>query len=382
MKNNSGTFVQNLSGESSYETFKPTPLPPSPKIVINNKILKELIEASRKIAYLDGLLQRVPNIGLLASMFIKIEVLLSSQIEGTQCTLDDILSPLLEENTNRYVADVLNYIQATEYAIKRLESLPLCNRLIKETHAVLLKGVRGEDKNPGQFRTSQNWIGGQGSSIKNARYIPPNTDDMLEAMSDLEKYMNNDDTLDPLIQAALIHYQFETIHPFLDGNGRIGRLLITLFLIEKKILSTPALYISYYLKMNRIEYYDRMTQIRNTGDYEQWIEFFLRAFSSSADDAIETIDKLSNLHENNYQNIINNSSKRQIKNVLKIFNYLENSPIIDINKTASALKLSYNTVSSAIQVLQGLGILIENPKTGRGRTFSYDSYLQILRKDT
>lgn len=382
MENRSGKFVQNLSGDLAYKSFKPAPLPPNPQIDINSQILKELLEANRKVSYLNGLSEKIPSIDLFISMYIRKEALLSSQIEGTQCTLDDILSPLLEENTNRDVADVLNYIQATEYAIKRLESLPLCNRLIKETHAVLLKGVRGEDKNPGQFRTSQNWIGGQGSSIKNARYIPPNTDDMLEAMSDLEKYMNNDDTLDPLIQAALIHYQFETIHPFLDGNGRIGRLLITLFLIEKKILSTPALYISYYLKMNRIEYYDRMTQIRNTGDYEQWIEFFLRAFSSSADDAIETIDKLSNLHENNYQNIINNSSKRQIKNVLKIFNYLENSPIIDINKTASALKLSYNTVSSAIQVLQGLGILIENPKTGRGRTFSYDSYLQILRKDT
>ena len=268
MENRSGKFVQNLSGDLAYKSFKPAPLPPNPQIDINSQILKELLEANRKVSYLNGLSEKIPSIDLFISMYIRKEALLSSQIEGTQCTLDDILSPLLEENTNRDVADVLNYIQATEYAIKRLESLPLCNRLIKETHAVLLKGVRGEDKNPGQFRTSQNWIGGQGSSIKNARYIPPNTDDMLEAMSDLEKYMNNDDTLDPLIQAALIHYQFETIHPFLDGNGRIGRLLITLFLIEKKMLSTPALYISYYLKMNRIEYYDRMTQIRNTGDYE------------------------------------------------------------------------------------------------------------------
>ena len=208
---------------------------------------------------------------LFVSMYVRKEALLSSQIEGTQCTLDDILNPLMEENTNRNVSDVVNYIKATEFALNRLHSLPLCNRLIKETHAVLMEGVRGQEKSPGEFRYSQNWIGGQGSTIQNARYIPPNPEDMQTAMSDLEKYMNGDDLLDPLIQAALIHYQFETTHPFLDGNGRVGRLLITLFLMEKGILSRPALYISYFLKMNRIEYYDRMTQVRKTGDYEQWV---------------------------------------------------------------------------------------------------------------
>ena len=169
---------------------------------------------------------------------------------------------MIEENTNQNVSDVVNYIKATEYALNRLNALPLCNRLIKEAHRILMEGVRGQEKSPGEFRYSQNWIGGQNSNIKTARYIPPNVLDMQEAMSDLEKYINSDDSLDPLIQAALIHYQFETIHPFLDGNGRIGRLLITLFLIEKKVISCPALYISYFLKMNRIEYYDSMSQVR------------------------------------------------------------------------------------------------------------------------
>ena len=382
MGNRSGTYIQNLSGDLAYKSFKPALLPPVPSIEISDQILSELVEANRKIAYLNGLSAKIPNISLFISMYVRKEALLSSQIEGTQCTLDDILDPLLEDNENRDVGDVLNYIKACDFAVDRLKSLPLCNRLIKETHAILLAGVRGKDKNPGEFRTSQNWIGGEGSSLKNARYIPPNPEDMSDSMTNLEKYINEDDTLDPLIQAALIHYQFETIHPFLDGNGRIGRLLITLFLIEKKILNTPVLYISYYLKMYRIEYYDRMTQIRSTGNYEQWIEFFLKALSSSADDAIETINKLTDLHNTNYQKITDSYSSRHSQNVLKLFDYLESNPIIDTKKTADVLNIAYNTAASSIKELIKTGILIENPKKGREKTFSYDAYLQILRKDT
>lgn len=382
MENRSGKFVQNLSGELAYNSFKPSSLPPNPPIELNEQMLKELLDANRKISYLDGLSSKIPSINLFISMYVRKEALLSSQIEGTQCTLDDILDPLLEENENRDVCDVIKYIKATEFAIERLNSLPLCNRLIRETHAVLLEGGRGQEKNPGEFRTSQNWIGGQGSTLKDARYIPPNPQDMLISMSDLEKYMNYDETLDPLIQAALIHYQFETIHPFLDGNGRVGRLLITLFLMEKKIISAPTLYISYYLKMNRIEYYDRMTQIRNTGNYEQWILFFLSAFSASADDATCTMNKILDLHDKNYQKIIHSFTTRQRINILKLFEYIETNPIIDTKKTAQSLKISYNTVSSAIEALQKIGILIESPKMSRGRTFSYDEYLQILRKNT
>ena len=269
MSNRAGTLVSNLSGDMAYQSFRPAPLPPYPPIELSGELVTKLIDANKKLATLDGLSSRIPNMDLFVSMYVRKEALLSSQIEGTQCTLDDILNPLMEENTNLNVSDVVNYIKATEFALNRLHTLPLCNRLIKETHAVLMEGVRGQEKSPGEFRYSQNWIGGQGSTIRNARYIPPNPDDMQTAMSDLEKYMNSDDALDPLIQAALIHYQFETTHPFLDGNGRVGRLLITLFLMEKGILSRPALYISYFLKMNRVEYYDRMTQVRKTGDYEQ-----------------------------------------------------------------------------------------------------------------
>lgn len=381
MNNRAGAFVSNLTGEMAYPSFRPAPLPPNPPIALSGELVAKLVDANKKLAALDGLSARIPNMDLFVSMYVRKEALLSSQIEGTQCTLDDILNPLMEENTNRNVSDVVNYIKATEFALNRLHSLPLCNRLIKETHAVLMEGVRGQEKSPGEFRYSQNWIGGQGSTIRNARYIPPNPEDMQTAMSDLEKYMNGDDSLDPLIQAALIHYQFETTHPFLDGNGRVGRLLITLFLMEKGILSHPALYISYFLKMNRIEYYDRMTQVRKTGDYEQWVMFFLQALSDSAGDAIQTIDALTALHNQSVAKL-GAFSKRQQTNLLKLFAYIETNPIIDIQKTAAALGLSYNTVSKMVTILVDEGILRQTDKAGKARIYAYANYLDILRKDT
>lgn len=272
--------------------------------------------------------------------------------------------------------------KASEFAIKRLQELPLCNRLIKETHAVLMEGVRGQEKNPGEFRYSQNWIGGQGSTLKNARYIPPNPEDMNEAISDLEKYMNSEDGLDPLVRAALIHYQFETIHPFLDGNGRVGRLLITLFLMEKKILTTPALYISYFLKRNRIEYYDRMTEVRRKGNYEQWINFFLQAVMESAEDAIHTIDQLTALHDKNMVLLMDGVAKRQADTLKRLFAYLEANPIIEIKKTSQALDVAYNTVARAVAVLEGKGILKQSEQAGKTRIYAYSEYLDILRKDT
>ena len=375
-----GTLVKCSITSETYQAYVPNPLPPKPDIDLS-EVSVLLEKANQAIGQLNGVVETAADPSILNYMYVRKEALLSSQIEGTQCTLEDILNPLIEENTNRDVSDVVNYIRATEFALERLKTLPLCNRLIKETHAVLLESVRGQEKNPGEFRYSQNWIGGQGSTLKNARYIPPNPEDMLTAMSDLEKYINSDDTLDPLIQAALIHYQFETTHPFLDGNGRVGRLLITLFLMEKDILSTPALYISYYLKMNRIEYYDRMTQVRRTGDYEQWISFFLQAFADSAEDAIHTIDRLTALHDKSTK-LFDSLTKRQRTSVLKVFSYLESNPIIDIQKTATTLEMSYNTVSKVVSILIEDGILKQTDKSGKAKIYSYTEYLDILRKDT
>ena len=380
MNNRAGHFKTNLSGEMAYQSFVPQPLPPDPPIEMTEDIINLLIKTTSQLAVLESIATRLPNVDLFVSMYVRKEALLSSQIEGTQATLEDVLDPLIEANTNRNVADVVNYIKATEFAIERLNTLPLCNRLIKETHAVLMDGVRGQEKTPGEFRYTQNWIGGQGSTLNNARYIPPSPEDMVEAMSDLEKYINTDDGLNALLRAALIHYQFETIHPFLDGNGRVGRLLITLFLMEKKILSTPALYISYFLKKNRIEYYDRMTEVRTKGNYEQWIKFFLQALLESAQDATATIDELVILHGKNIMLIT--KMGRTAKNAMLVFNYLEANPIIDIGKTAEALNLTFNTTSNIIKRFVDTGILVQTSENSRNRTFAYEEYLQILRKGT
>ena len=380
MSNRAGTYRNNLSGDMAYKSFIPNPLPPKPELEIDSDLLDLLIESSRKLAELDGVAKRIPNINLFVSMYVRKEALMSSQIEGTQATLEDVFDPLLDTNTNRDVADVVNYIKATVYAVDRLKTLPLCNRLLRETHAVLMENVRGQEKNPGEFRTSQNWIGGQGSTIKNARYIPPCPEDMDNAISKLEKYINVNDTYDVLIQAALIHYQFETIHPFLDGNGRIGRLLITLYLIEKGALSAPALYISYFLKKNRVEYYDRMSEVRTKGNYEQWVRFFLQAIKECAEDGILTIDKLDELHKKNLTII--NSIGGRVKNTLLMFNYIETNPIIDIRKTSQALGVAYNTIATQVKRLIDAGILIQTDSASRNRTFSYKEYLDILRDGT
>ncbi|MDR3121108.1 MAG: Fic family protein [Clostridiales bacterium] len=380
MNDRAGRLKTNLSGEAAYTSFTPSPLPPSPPVELDDELVELLVSANKQLALLDSIAARIPNVNLFVSMYVRKEALMSSQIEGTQATLEDVLDPTIGENVNRNVADVINYIKATEFAIARLAELPLCSRLIKETHAVLMEGVRGQEKTSGEFRYSQNWIGGAGSTLKNARYIPPAPEDMTEAMSDLEKYINADDNLDVLIRAALIHYQFETIHPILDGNGRVGRLIITLFLMEQRVLTTPALYISYFLKKNRIEYYDRMTEVRRTGNYEQWVKFFLQAVYESAEDATLTIGKLTALHDKNMA--VAAAFGRSAKTAARLLTYLEGSPIIEIQKTAIALGTTFKTASEAVKRLRDAGILVQNTGNRRNRTFAYEAYLAILREGT
>lgn len=381
MNNRAGKTVKNFSGELAYDSFYPNPLPPDPGIEIDDELQRLLIDAHSGLALLNGLANRIPNRDLFISMYVRKEALVSSQIEGTQCTLEDVLDPSLDENANSDVSDVVNYVHAINYAIKRMEELPLCSRLIRETHAVLMNSVRGGDKTPGEFRTSQNWIGGAGSTLRTARYIPPNAQDMVECMSALEKYMNADDSTDPLIKTALIHYQFETVHPFLDGNGRVGRLLITLFLMMAGALSEPVLYLSCYLKLNRIEYYDRMSEVRRSGNYEQWIKFFLQGIAETAADATETIDRLIALHRKNEEKLAD-IKKRSSRNVMDLFAYIEKNPIIDTAKTAAALGLSRNGTANYISMLCDRGILKVFAKSGKALVFAYDEYLDILRKDT
>lgn len=376
--NRAGELVNNLRGDASYKSFKPSPLPP--QLNIDSDMVKKLVEANRDLVRLDTAAKLITNAELFISMYVRKEALISSQIEGTQCTLDDVLDPELNSNANLDVADVINYVKACSYAIERLEKLPLCNRLLREIHDQLLSGVRGQEKNPGEFRKSQNWIGAANCSLKEARYIPPNVNDMNLAMDELERYMNNGDDYDPLIRISLIHYQFETIHPFLDGNGRVGRLMILLYLMEQGFISKPIIYISYFLKKNQVEYYDRISEVRRSGNYEQWISFFLEAVSAAAKDSLDTVEKLDALHVGNVEKLPKTS--RSNDNVRKLFDYIEQYPIIDIKKTSEVLKISYNTVSSAIKKLEMLGILKQTTNSSRNRVFAYEDYLNILRKDT
>ncbi len=378
--NKAGKYVSNMAGEAAYQSFRPAELPPDPALEISDDILRLLLEASRNLQKLNTASQLIPNTELFVSMYVRKEALLSSQIEGTQCTLEDVLDPELDIRANLDVADVINYIKATQFALEQLNRLPICNRLLKETHAVLMEGVRGQEKNPGEFRRSQNWISPAGCSLKDARYIPPNVEDMKEAMSGLERYINENKDYDALIQAALIHYQFETIHPFLDGNGRIGRLLILLYLMKEKLLTKPVIYVSYFLKKNQVEYYDRISEVRRSGNYEQWVRFFLEAVSAAAADAVKSIEQLSELHEQSLALLP--KAKRSKDNVRAVFDYLEQHPIIDIKRTAIALDVSYNTVSSAVKKLVELAILRETTNAARNRVFVYEKYLAILRSNT
>ena len=376
----SGELITNLSGEAAYQSFKPSPLPPNPELNINSDIVKKLVEANRDLVRLDTAAKLIPNVELFISMYVRKEALISSQIEGTQCTLDDILDPDIDGNSNLDVGDVINYVRACTYAINRLNKLPLCNRLLREIHGELLAGVRGQEKNPGEFRRSQNWIGAANCTLREARYIPPNVEDMNDALNDLERYMNDGDDYDPLIRIALIHYQFETIHPFIDGNGRVGRLMILLYLMEQGYISKPIIYISYFLKKNQIEYYDRISEVRRSGNYEQWITFFLEAVSAAAKDSLATVEKLSELHDRNSGKLP--ITTRMNDNVRRLFDYIEQYPIIDIKRTAAALEVSYNTASAAVGKLVHVGILKETTNAARNRVFAYEEYLEILRKDT
>ncbi len=375
-----GEFVNNLSGELSYKSFKPSDLPPYPNIVIDEDMLSLISDASRILGKLEQKSNEIPNKELYISMYIRKEALLSSQIEGTQATLDDIFDPNIESNVNLEVTDVINYIKASMYSNELIHTLPLSSRFLRNVHAVLLDGVRGEDKNPGEFRKTQNWIGPQGGSLKNAKFIPPNVSDMNDAMSKLENYIHYDES-NHLIKIALAHYQFETIHPFLDGNGRIGRLLIGLMLKEYKLLKADILYISYYFKRNRIEYYDRLMDVRLKGHYEQWIKFFFKGIIEAGNNSLECINLLVSLNEKNAK-LIDDKVSSSKKTILEVFRYIQSNPIINITETSNKIGKAYNTTATSIKKLQDLGILTIANEQARNKVYIYEKYLAILREGT
>lgn len=376
-----GEFIKNLSGDSTYYSFRPSNLPPFPGISYDDDLIKLLADANRALGKLDGISMEIPNKELFISMYIRKEALMSSQIEGTQATIDDIFDPSIDKNINLDVTEVINYIKANRYADEQIKKLPISNRFIRNIHQVLLSEGRGSDNTPGEFRRSQNWIGPKGSSLQDARYIPPNTIDMNDLMSSLEQYIHEVDSLDKLIKIALIHYQFETIHPFVDGNGRIGRLLINILLKEYNLLRYDTLYLSYFFKKNRIEYYDRLMDIRLKGHYEQWIKFFLSGIIETSYNAITCINQLVELREKNLKLIASNVGRSR-STVLRLFSFIEDSPILDVGTTSRKLKMAFNTTANAIAELENLGILVQANRQSRNRVFIYEKYLSILREGT
>ena len=375
-----GFLRKNLSGDLEYRSFVPTPLCDLPEPALSSEGIKLLSSCSRKIGELEGMLRFAPNSSMYLAMYVRKEALLSAQIEGTQCTFDDILDPANAKLVTKDVADVVSYVRATNFAVDRMKSLPLCARLLKETHAVLLDGTRGQEKNPGQTRTSQNWIGPTGCTLKDASYVPPNVEDMADALSDLEKFINSEDRVDPIVKAALVHYQFETIHPFLDGNGRIGRLLITLSLMNDGVLSGAIFYPSYQLKLRRSEYYAKLASVRERGEYAEWVEFFCGCLLESAEDAIGAMELLVGLHDRNIS-LINSEMGRSASNGRRLLALIEGSPIVDINFVSERLEIARTTAANLVRSFCELGILVQ-PEADRQRyrAYVYEDYLAILSR--
>lgn len=367
----SGIYKINLSGQSEYKSFYPTNLDELKFETFDKYILELLSKANYLLGQLNGMSLNIIDINQFIASYVKKEALYSSQIEGTQATLEDIFNAENESNINADVEEIVNYVKAINYAIELLETYPICNKYIKLIHEVLMNGVRGSDKTPGEFRKSQNWIGHYGSTLNNAKYIPPTVDDMNVCMSDLEKYINNNYELDDLIKIALVHYQFETIHPFLDGNGRIGRMLIILYLISQNKIKYPCLYISYYLKRNQFEYYSRMSDVRNKNDYMQWIEFFLKGIIEMCTESIDCINSLLKLRNKN-KAIIKESD-------VWLLEYLEVNPIIDGKKTSIKLNMDYSKVNRTINRFVDLGILKTIDTSKKKRTYNYEEYIKILK---
>ena len=374
-----GSLRTNLSGAAAYQSFLPSRLQDCLPLDLAPQTLRAVADCRALLGEMQGMARFIPNIGMYLTMYVRKEALLSSQIEGTQCTFDDVLDPALDVNASRDLEDVVNYVRATDDAVRLLGTMPLCTRLLRAVHADLLAGVRGADKNPGELRTSQNWVGPGGCLLADAFFVPPNVDDMHEALSDLERFLNEERTLDPVIKAALAHYQFETIHPFLDGNGRIGRLLITLSLMNDGVLDQPVLYPSYELKRRRTGYYDWLTCVRETGDYEGWVGFFCECLLASALDARDSMRRLAELHASSEHTIMT-STRRGSANALRLLELLEGNPIVDVRFVAEHLGLSESGANSLVGSFVGLGLLAQRDQSRkRYRVFVYEPYLAILR---
>ncbi|HLZ47760.1 MAG TPA: Fic family protein [Candidatus Limnocylindria bacterium] len=341
-----------------------------------------LSAADLAIGRLDGVAQTLPNPDLFVAMYVRREAVLSSQIEGTQSTLDDVLAFELDAQTRELpkdVEEIVNYVKAMNYGIDRLAQLPLSLRLIREIHAELMKNVRGQHKDPGEFRRSQNWIGpGQRSPIERATFIPPPVHEMENALDDFEKFLHTEHSLPALVHCGVAHAQFETIHPFLDGNGRVGRLLISFLLVHKGVMHRPLLYLSHFFKANRDEYYDRLMAVRQEGDWEGWLTFFLRGVADTSSDATKTAKQIVSLRENHRARI----QAALSPNGLRLLDLLFRRPMVNIALIQERLTLSFVTAAKMIEGLAELGIVEEITGGRRNRVYRYSPYLALFADDT
>lgn len=378
--NGQGFLRKNLRGKLAYESFVPSPLDTIIPLKLDDETIRNLTACSRMLGKLEGMLRFIPNAPMYLAMYVRKEALLSAQIEGTQCTFDDILDPDNVPLAKSEVADVVSYVRATKLAVEEMQNMPLCLRLLRKVHATLLEGIRGAERDPGMVRSSQNWIGPAGCTLREAAYIPPNVDDMNVALGGLDRFLNESHNVDPIVKAALAHYQFETIHPFLDGNGRLGRLLITLSLLNDNVMSGAVFYPSYQLKLRRSEYYERLMDVRQNGSYAKWVAFFCECLLASATDADDALTHIVMLHNDN-ANLVNDRLGRSASNGQRLLELLEGNPIVDIGFVCEHLGISRTTAARLVHDFERLGIL-QRRDAGkqRYRVYLYEAYLTILRQ--
>jgi Fic family protein len=376
----SGRFVDQPGG---FAAFVPRPLPPDPPIVFDHELVTLLSRADLALGRLDGEVRNLPNPDLFVAMYVRQEAVLSSQIEGTQSSLEDLLAVEAEPelvDTSRDVDEIVNYVAAMKHGLARLKDLPLSLRLIREIHAALLVGVRGTNRAPGEFRRAQNFIAAGGArSIEEATFVPPPVPAMETALADLEKFMHTHEGLPALVHVALCHAQFETIHPFMDGNGRVGRLLITFMLVERGILHQPLLYLSLFLKQHRDEYYDRLMTVRTQGGWESWVRFFLEGVAETAEQATIRARAIVELRE---------AQRKRVQeaglpvNALRVLDALYTRPLATVALVRDDLGIAFGTANTLLESLRELGIVDEVTGRARGRVFRLTAYVELFQSDT
>lgn len=365
--------------QSDYDCFVPESLS-NISINMDEEMIDLLAESNKLLGRLDGIASNLPDRDIFISMYVEKEAVVSSQIEGTQASLSDVL----QKNNlkkKKETDEIVNYVHSLNYGIELMNELPISIRYLKELHKVLLKGARGENKDPGELRHSQNWIGPQGSTLSNATFVPPSVDKMTEALYDLELYMNSDSNISPLIRIALIHYQFETIHPFLDGNGRLGRLLIILWLKYNNYLNYPLLYLSLYFKQNREEYYLLLMDVRFKGKYEEWIKFFLKGIIEMSSNSIDTINRITEL-KGEINNLIDSLNYKNKDIYYKVMDYLYRHPYFTNNDLIEEFNFTKPTSSKIIKQLVDLNIIVPTSDKKRYVTYKFEKYIDTLEQGT